>query len=247
VENELAEAIQAEDRVRIADLERLHRSFKDDLERPNRSFKNNIVGFLILFGVGIAWMVYRQSSEMARHSEILNTQAQRLDTVSETARQAKQLTMQNAQDIQAIRDQMRSEQRAWVGLTNISMRALTADQPVWITANTVNSGKTLALHAQRTNAIVLATKEPASFPMKGKWKALDLFTPNLIYRDIFKGTERLNQAQIDAINSGELLVFMYGTLKYDDIVGTPHSTDYCVVYTADTSGFSSCKKHNSAN
>jgi hypothetical protein len=36
-------------------------------------------------------------------------------------------------------------------------------------------------------------------------------------------------------------------LKYDDAFGTPHFTDYCVVYTPATSGFSSCTKHNSAN
>jgi hypothetical protein len=86
-----------------------------------------------------------------------------------------------------------------------------------------------------------------SFPELGKWKNLGLLTPNLAYPDTFKGTDGLAQPQIDAINSGELLVVMYGTLKYDDAFGTAHVTDYCVVYTPDASGFSSCKRHNRAN
>jgi hypothetical protein len=43
--------------------------------------------------------------------------------------------------------------------------------------------------------------------------------PNLIYKDNIKGREGLTQPEIDAINSGELLLVMYGTLKYDDAFG----------------------------
>jgi len=65
--------------------------------------------------------------------------------------------------------------------------------------------------------------------------------------DDFKGSEGLTHPEIDAIKSGSLLVVMYGTLKYDDVFGTPRVTDYCVVYTPDTNGFSSCNKYNRAN
>jgi hypothetical protein len=72
--------------------------------------------------------------------------------------------MQNARDIQGIRDQAQLDQRAWVGLTDLTLHPLTPNEPILITANTVNSGNSYASHVERTNAIVLATREPRSFP-----------------------------------------------------------------------------------
>jgi hypothetical protein len=160
------------------------------------------------------------------------------------AQQQVDATMQNAQ---AIREQARLDRRAWAYLTGLTLHPLIADQPIWITANMLNNGRTFALRAQRTNAIILAADEPTSFPELGKWKNLGLLVPNLPYVDNIKGSQGLTQPEIDAIRSGTLRVFMYGTLKYDDVFGTPRLTDYCVVYTPDASGFSSCNKHNRTN
>ncbi|MGC2768771.1 MAG: hypothetical protein WB607_24925, partial [Candidatus Acidiferrum sp.] len=166
------------------------------------------------------------------------------DTVQQQldiAQQQVDATMQN------VRDQARLDQRAWAYLTGLTFHPLIADQPIWITANTLNNGRTFALRAKRTNVIILTTEEPTSFPKLGKWENLGLLVPNLPYVDDFKGSEGLTQPEIDAIKSGALHVVMYGSLKYDDVFGTPRVTDYCVVYTPDTGGFSSCNKHNRAN
>jgi hypothetical protein len=235
LENELAEAIAAQDRVRIVDED----------HGLDRSSKNMIVGFVILIGVAAAWIVYQQFDELATQLDILNARTQQSIAASAETERKVQQQLDIAQ--QQVNATMLNDQRAWVWLSGIGMHELTTNQPVWITANTVNRGRTLALHAERTSTIVLAPKEPSSFPRVGKWQTLGLLTPNLVYTENFKGTEGLTQAQIDAINSGELLVVMYGTLRYDDVFSTPRFTDYCVVYTPETSGFSSCKKHNSAN
>lgn len=159
------------------------------------------------------------------------------------AQQQLQVTMQNMQDI---RDQMRLDQRARVWLTGVTFHPLTTDQPISITTNTVNSGKSVASNVERASAIVHATKEPTSFPRLDKWQTFGTLTPNLIQTDNIRGKRGLTQPEIDAINSGALLVVIYGTLKYDDAFGTPHFTD-CVVYTPDANGFSSCKRHNRAD
>ena len=245
LENELAEAIEAQDREHIA----------GEKHGLDRSFKNMVAGFLLLVGVATTWIVYQQFQEMATQISDLKEEAERSAKVSsETARKVQQqldiaqeqvnATMQTAQ---AVRDQARLDQRAWAYLTGLTFHPLIADQPIWITANTLNNGRTFALRAKHTNVIILTTEEPTSFPKLGKWENLGLLVPNLPYVDDFKGSEGLTQPEIDAIKSGALHVVMYGTLKYDDVFGTPHVTDYCVVYTPDTGGFSSCNKHNRAN
>jgi hypothetical protein len=242
LENELAEAIEAQ-----------HRGGEE--HGLHRSFRNIVAGFLLLVGVVTAWIVYQQFQEMATQISDMKTEGERSATVSlETARRVQQqldiaqqqvnATMQNAQ---AIREQERLDQRAWAYLTGLTLHPLMADQPIWITANTLNNGRTVALRAERTNAIILATEEPTFFPKLNKWKNLGLLVPNLPYVDNFKGSEGLTQPEIDAIKSGALLVIMYGALKYDDVFGTSRVTDYCVVYTPNTSGFSNCSKHNRAN
>jgi hypothetical protein len=245
LENELAEAIEAQDREHIA----------GDEHGLHRSFKNMVAGFLLLVAIATTWIVYQQFQEMATQISDLKEEAERSATVSrETGKKAQQqldiaqeqvnAIMQNAQ---AVREQARLDQRAWAYLTGLTLHPLIADQPIWITANTLNNGRTFALRAQRTNTIILAADEPTSFPELGKWKNIGLLVPGLPYVDDFKGSQGLTQPEIDAIKSGALRVVMDGTLKYDDVFGTPRVTDYCVVYTPDTSGFLSCNKHNRAN
>ena len=242
LENELAEAIEAQDRELIA-------GEKYGLER---SFKNMVAGFLLLVGAATAWIVYQQFQEVATQISDLKQEGERSATVSfETTRKVQQQLDIAQQQVDAtmqnVRDQARLDQRAWAYLTGLTFHPLIADQPIWITANTLNNGRTFALRAKHTNVIILTTEEPTSFPKLGKWENLGLLVPNLPYVDDFKGSEGLTQPEIDAIKSGALHVVMYGTLKYDDVFGTPHVTDYCVVYTPDTGGFSSCNKHNRAN
>jgi hypothetical protein len=242
LENELAEAIEAQ-----------HGRIAGEEHGFDRSFKNVVAGFLLLFGVATTWIVYQQFQEMATQISNLKEEAQRAARVSaETAtRLQEQLAQQQVnaamQNAQAVRDQARLDQRAWTYLTGLSLHPLTADQPIWITTSTLNNGRTLALRAKRTTAVILATEEPMSFPKVDNWKNLGVLAPNIPYVDDFKGVERLTQPEIEAIKSGALHMFMYGTLKYEDVSGTPHLTDYCVVYAPDTGGFSSCNKHNRAN
>lgn len=53
LENELEEAIEAQDRLRMAEHE----------HGLDKSFKYKVTGFLILFGVVIAWIAYQQFRE----------------------------------------------------------------------------------------------------------------------------------------------------------------------------------------
>jgi uncharacterized iron-regulated membrane protein len=172
LENELAEAIEAQDREHVA----------GEKHGLDRSFKNMVAGFLLLVGVATTWIVYQQFQEMATQISDLKEEGDRSATVSsETARKvqqqldiAQQQVNATTQNAQAVRDQARLDQRAWAYLTGLTLHPLTADQPIWITANTLNNGRTFALRAKRTNAIILTTEEPTSFPKLGKWGHLGL-------------------------------------------------------------------------
>jgi hypothetical protein len=241
LENELAELIDAQ--------ERAHRASEE--HRPERSSRHLVAGFLVVFGVVAVAIAFQQFSEI---TTARRETAERLRSVADSAEATRNaqrqlgITQQHIDELndQAIKDKARLEQRGRVSSTVVA-HPLRADQPIWITANMVNSGMTDAVHAERADAIVLTTKEPTSFANLGKWKNLGVLEPALSRRYDFKGTTGLTQAEIEAIRSGGLLLVTYGTLKYDDIFGMAHFTGYCLVYTPDTSGFSNCRRHNLAD
>lgn len=145
---------------------------------------------------------------------------------------------------QVIRDRAQSDRAAQIAFTSVILHPLFPNQPIWITATTLNSGKTLALHTERTNTVVVTTKRPRSFLSRNRWKKLGSLIPNFIYTDNFKGTGGLTPQEIIAIQSGALRVFMYGRVKYKDVFGKPHITDYCLSSNPDSGGFSTCDTHN---
>jgi hypothetical protein len=80
-----------------------------------------------------------------------------------------------------------------------------------------------------------------------KQRDLGLMVPGVAYASQFHSVTTLDGAQIDAIKTGRLLIEEYGYLKYRDAAKAWHTTEYCLLYSAETNGLVPCENHNSAD
>jgi len=242
LEKELVETIEAQGRTPRAEA-------GNGIERP---FKRILAALLILICVLAVWLEYQRFREIALREQLdagaAAAESARREQELQIAKQQLQMAQQQIDaNTQVIRDRAQSDKAARVGFTSVILHPLFPNQPIWITATMLNGGKTLALHAERTTTVVVTTKRPRSFLSKNGWKKLGSLIPNFVYADNFKGTGALTPQEINAIRSGVLRVFMYGTVKYEDVFGNPHFTDYCLSSSPESEGFSTCDTHNHAD
>ncbi len=239
LEKELVEAIEAQGRTPRTEA-------GHGIEKP---FRRILAALLTLICVFAVWIEYQRFREISLREQLdaqaAAAESARKEQELQIAKQQLQIAQQQIDaNAQVIRDRAQSDQAARVAFTSLMLHPLFPNQPLWITATTLNSGKTLALHAERTNTVVVTTKRPQSFLSQNGWKKLGSLIPNFIYADDFKGASGLTLQEINAIRSGALHVFVYGTVKYEDVFGNPHITDYCLSSNPDSGGFSTCNTHN---
>ena len=57
---------------------------------------------------------------------------------------------------------------------------------------------------------------------------------------------KLTQRQIDALKSGEIVLYLFGEIGYRNIFGGDHCTTYCYSFFSDLRRATSCSIHNEA-
>ena len=159
--------------------------------------------------------------------------------------------------------QLEMDQRPWVGLMGAAHVNVTysASSPITTSIEIQNTGKTPALNEV---AVGKFETQPPSFPMprfetytqKDAGPAVTLM-PNAI-ANIGGTTEKpsdkgltinkLSETEVTAIDKGQLQLFLYGSIWYDDIFKKPHHTDYCLQFIpGPTHSFLACPVHNYAD
>jgi hypothetical protein len=151
-------------------------------------------------------------------------------------------------------EQFRLDQRAWVGVTDISIKStiVPGRRFVWI-GYVQNSGRTASLNT------VMQFKY-RTFP-KGE-------TPRFIYGKLTEpqgeialqpsmkisigGHEDpkdspLTELQVRAMQEGITRMYIFGRIEYDDIFGFPHHTHVCAWLDSDLATTHPCRIYNDAN
>jgi len=135
---------------------------------------------------------------------------------------------------------LRLEQRAWINITTSDVAWLQDGQPVSVTVQISNAGKTAAKHFDMNIrvSILPSGTDPEfiytpghsrthfagaailpSIPISHPVEALDNKHPP---QPII-----LTTVQREQINQGELIFYVYGMATYDDIFGTHHWSQFC--------------------
>jgi len=133
-----------------------------------------LTGLLMVIGIGTAWIFYRQFCEMSKQTAILNTQAKQAaaDSIVSEGHTREQIGIAQKQadaaqkSVEALQEQMRVDQRAWIGVPSVENVGGSGDSKNLMIGNLIlvvrNSGKTPAL---RMSGRVLVTKRKWTDPI----------------------------------------------------------------------------------
>lgn len=198
-----------------------------------------------------------QSTEQG-WSAILNINwlARSMDWSQKVSKKAMESSEQQSQKaLQASIDQFRRDQRAWVGVTDVSIKdpVLAGHKFVWI-GYVANSGKTPSLETK-----ILAyyktgfgkTPPEFTYPPLDEPQGVMVIQPGSKFS--LNGHERaddpvLTEEQVQALKDGVTRMYIYGTIEYRDVsTSNVHTTHWCVWMGSDLANTHPCDTYNDAN
>jgi hypothetical protein len=142
----------------------------------------------------------------------------------------------------------RTDQRAWLGIKDITLvNTLKPGEHVIVGVNTLNSGKTPAIEASLIEASAGTDEKKFTMelirPEQGASKVAVAPTATTMFYMSFDGSDATTKALID----GVLRVYVRGRIGYRDIFGREHKTLFCAYYPTPvkTTNFSNCANGNS--
>jgi hypothetical protein len=144
----------------------------------------------------------------------------------------------------------RVDRRAWVGAVRALQPTITTGQGATMGAVLTNSGSTPALemYTQVAMRTVPRGREPdfdlPTLPGRGTRIVLQ---PGMDLTIPVTATAPLTEQEIDVLRSGEAVIYMYGTIAYQDIFSVGHRTDFCFDVRSDLKTVSGCPFHNTAD
>jgi hypothetical protein len=145
---------------------------------------------------------------------------------------------------------MRLQQRAWVFVTEIRASELQAGRPLDITLGFKNTGRTPARNVQIATQVDSLPKGRELEPRLEKAYSRGIIPPEgTVFANIGNGnghSQGLTQEDLQAIKSGDLVVWAYGTLTYDDVFEVRQATMFCYRLQPDGHTFAVAEVYNDA-
>ncbi len=222
-----------------------------------------LTGLLLFVGTGTALVFYRQFDEMSKQTSILNSQLQQSarDSAEDSRRAEDQLTISRelakaARDnVTAIQQQMRGDQRAWVGSGDTTFTIKTSS-PIDVRTVGKNVGKTPAVDASPEIYWVIKPKRMGALALKdivyGRWaRRVNHGTvfPGQTFGIEFKESEVApNQTSlVSDLTTGSSIFYIYGLITYRDVFDNPHWTHFCYAVNKDLRRAGTCAIYNDSD
>lgn len=152
--------------------------------------------------------------------------------------------------VQAVEEAMRLQQRAWVFVTDIRAGELQPGKPLNITLGFKNTGRTPARNVQIATQVDSLPRGQTPEPRLSKTYSRGIIPPEgTVFASVGNGHgpgEGLAQQDLQAITSGDLVVWAYGTLTYDDVFEVRQATMFCYRLQPDGHTFAVAEVYNDA-
>jgi hypothetical protein len=188
-----------------------------------------------------------QARIAAEHARSANMAACAAKSSSESFAHIAQSSIHN---VQVAEEAMRLQQRAWVFVTDIRAGDLLPGKPVSISMGFKNTGKTPARNVQIATQVDPLPRGHAPEPRLDKAYNRGIIPPEgSVFVNIGNGrshTQPLTQEELQAIASGDLVVWVYGTLTYDDVFEVRQATMFCYRLQPDGRTFAVAEIYNEA-
>lgn len=151
---------------------------------------------------------------------------------------------------QAAEEAMRLQQRAWVFVTELRAGDLQPGKPLNITLGFKNTGRTPARNVQISTQVDSLARGETLEPRLGKAYSRGIIPPEgIVFANVGNGHgpgEGLTQQELQAIKSGDTVVWAYGTLTYDDVFEVRQATMFCYRLQPDGHTFAVAEVYNDA-
>ena len=188
-----------------------------------------------------------QSNTAAEQARAANMAACAAKTSAERFGQLADFSMEN---VHRTRQAMQLEQRAWIFVTETRVSDFQVGRPLNIALAVKNTGRTLARNVQIAVQIDPLPKGHAPEPKLDRAETRGTIPPNgTLLIDISRGRnhpEGLTEEGLQAIQRGELVVWVYGTIHYDDVFETRQATMFCYMLQPDGKTFHAADIYNDA-
>jgi hypothetical protein len=151
--------------------------------------------------------------------------------------------------------QFRLDQRAWISVGEMIPPSLQKDAPLTIVVDIKNTGKTFAKNFTYKGTGEIKPKEILPKLPEQYIPTLGIIPPNGLYH-VTVGNLKTHPPDTDLqdIRSGEKVLWVHGTLAYEDVFGQAHWTTFCYYFIPEertiehgAGGFALCKVGNDAN
>jgi hypothetical protein len=189
--------------------------------------------------------IRKAAQEMVAQDQRIADNAQKaLDASNKQSKSALDASIANA----------RLDQRAWVapiGITNLNFKV---GEPITFAVIFENSGKSPALH-ERNEVMVRSfsrgfngeftySDAPAALGVKSS----TIIQPGMTVKNASPAEGlRPTSEQVDALKSGEGVLYIYGRIFYDDVFSIQHQTTFCYLVDPDLQNTEYCERYNEAN
>lgn len=189
----------------------------------------------------------QQANTAAEQAKAANMAACAAKTSSENFAQVAQSSVQS---IHLAQEAMRLERRAWLFVTETRVGELQAGKPLSIIIGFKNTGRTPARNVQIATCIDALPKGQVPEPNLEKTQSRGIIPPNgTLFVTIGAGrknAEGVTESGLQAILAGELVVWVYGTVTYEDIFETRQATMFCYMLQPDGKTFGAADMYNDA-
>lgn len=224
------------------------------------------VGTLVYTGAAVFQYCLMQQTAKEQYNLMKQTAKENSDQTDKIIAEAKSIATaardsleQSKRALDASIEVSRSDQRAWVGMTEVAPEWRDADgKPLFIKEGAhyhvgvtiVNSGRTPALKVRSkmrlwsfpaNNKFVpdygnVTAQSVGVLPPQGKFIITSL--PSL---------KIINTSDIASLKNGSQILYLYGQIEYEDIFGIQHRTTYCSTLAPTLDSFLVHSTYNDAN
>lgn len=127
-----------------------------------------------------------------------------------------------------MRDTLRTDQRAWLTVTNAELlKSPAVNEKPLVKINVSNSGRTPALQAKVLGVVYLAAEEPGSVNFGDVSKYPTAVIGPSANISVTVDRPPLGQAEELALRANENGIYAHGEIRYFDIFGRQHHTGFC--------------------
>lgn len=218
-----------------------------------------LINFLVLIVIWLQRVVMtaQLTTVQKQLTEMQMMREQTVEQMKNASNQTRDLIQQNAdqvaaaqssaaaakETVEAMRRSIRLDQRAWLSIEQVTVSGLKFEGRLEISIKITNTGRTPAKHANLGMNVdpVENGKEPRFYFADPTGGSAVIF-PKGEYSNF--GVLNCTPENLKKILSGEIVVWVYGKIVYEDIFGSKHWLKFCYSMNAQQETFNIHTEHN---